>query len=101
MNAEYALGKLSGAIHILTTHPEGIKVRLMDAYDVYLVSVYSSDIPVGLRPRWDDIMKRMSKFGASISARGEIRRNAVEVTIPKMFKKTACKIAEDIILFLL
>ena len=96
MNAEYALGKLSGATHILTTHPEGIKVRLLEAYEVYLISVSRSDIPVGLRPRWNDIMKRMSKFGAAISARDESRRDAVEITIPRIHKKTASKIAEDI-----
>ena len=98
-NAEYALGKISGAVHILTTHPEGIKVRLLEAYEEHLSSVCSTDIPFELRPKWDHIMERMSKFGAAISAKGEIRRDAVQVTIPRIYKETASKIADDIEVF--
>ena len=95
-DVDYALEKINSAIHVLTTHSEGIKVRLLEAYELYLIDVQLEDIPPELTTKWEGIVNRMSKFGPAISVRGEVWRDAVQNTIPRIWKKTAAMIAQDL-----
>ena len=95
-DARYALEKINSAIHTLTIHPEGIKTRLLEAYERYLIDVQLEDIPLELAEKWKNIAKRMGKFGPAVSIRGEVRRDAIQNTIPRIQKKTASMIAQDL-----
>jgi hypothetical protein len=96
---DYALEKLSAAVHVLATHPEEVRIRLRECFD-YLAMVPSAALPHRLRSRFEDIIARLTKFQPEPAhARTDERpwgTTSLTETTRKIRKRTGARIADDI-----
>lgn len=91
----YTLEKLFLAIYELTIGEENIKERLKTAY-LHLSAISEEDFPNQLKKDWASIYNRLTKI-KSKHIGTPLNEGNVQATLFRMHKKTASKIAADIV----
>ena len=96
-DAGYALQKLELAILDLATDPGDIRSRLRSIHINHLHVISETDFPDSLKPEWNAIIKALTKKGPLINEDGDVVVGSVDRTLHRMRNKTACTIANNIL----
>jgi len=91
----YALEKLGLAIYEMTVGEGDVKSRLRNAFR-HMSAVSEKDFPEELKKDWRSIRKRLTKRESNYK-NTPFDEGRFEATIFRMHKKTASKIAADIV----
>ena len=97
-DAGYALQKLELAILDLATGPGDIRSRLKSAYFEHLRIINENDLPDSLKPEWNAIKISLTKKGPLKDEDGEVVSGSIDRTLHRMRDKTACNIANNILI---
>jgi hypothetical protein len=95
-DSNYALEKLSLAVHDLAVGQGDVRRRLKNAY-LEFHPVSKDDFPPHLRDDWDWIIKQLTRFGPIRHADGKVIIGAVDNTMSRIKNSTGTKIAEKIV----
>lgn len=91
----YAVEKLGLAIYELAIGAEDIKIRLKRAFR-HICAVDRNDLPEALAKDWGSIIDRLTKRVSKWKGT-EYDEGRLKATLYRMHKKTAVKIAKDIV----
>lgn len=92
---KYALAKLGLAIDKMTIGENDIKSRLRDIFGD-ICAIKADDFPNELKKDWESIYNRLNNKESKYKGT-EYDKGSFEATMYRMHKKTASKIASDIV----
>ena len=95
-DSNYALEKLSLAVHYLAVGEDEVRKRLKSAF-MEFHPVTKDDLPPHLREDWKWIINQLTRFGPVRHADGTVFVGAVDNTLSKIRKSTGAKIAQKIV----
>jgi len=92
----YIRGKLRETIYSLATGPGDVRKRLIQAHKGFFY-LKKENFPKELQPKWEWVIKELTKFGPNIREDGTIFMGSVENTCNRIKIKTGVKIAKKIL----
>lgn len=95
-SSEYALDKLSVAVHALAVGPGDVRRRLHTAF-MALFPVMVNDFPSHLQPDWEWIMKQLTRYDPVLWHDGKVLMGSVGNTLHHIRNSTGPKIAGRIV----
>ena len=95
-HSNYALEKLSLAVHYLTVDPGDVRQRLNKAY-MEFHPVSENDFHPHLRDDWKWIYTQLTRYGPLCHSDGTVWIGAVDNTLSRIKNSTGVKIAQRIV----